>query len=96
MTDARDGSMTSVTGPMPPAQQEIYDGAPVGWQTMPRIGVSDAILRALTERGLVETRWKNGTLRQWRKTDDALIAEGTWERRDGEMICLRGKIINRR
>jgi len=68
MTDARDGSMTGITGPMPPAQQEIYDGTPKVWRAIPRVGVHEAILRSLVDRGVVETRWENG-IRQWRRVN---------------------------
>tara|TARA_R110000868_G_scaffold411706_1_gene707812 strand:+ start:30590 stop:30799 length:210 start_codon:yes stop_codon:yes gene_type:complete len=69
MTDARDGSMTGITGPMPPLQAETFASAPAVWRAIPRVGVSEAILRALSERGAVETRWENG-VRQWRRATE--------------------------
>lgn len=75
MTDARDGSMTGISGPMPAAQGEAFAMAPVDWADIPlgrdydRIGaVHSALLRSLKDRGLVETRWHKG-VQQWRRTD---------------------------
>jgi hypothetical protein len=67
MTDARDGTMTSVTGDLPPAQAQALSIVPAGWADMPRLGVHEAILYALKDRGLVETRWSKGNVRQWRR-----------------------------
>lgn len=90
MTDARDGSMTGITGPMPPLQAAVYGDAPDDWRPLPPYGIHEAILRSLTERRAIETRWVEGR-RQWRKTVSALIDEGARVIvRDGTMICMRG------
>lgn len=62
MTDAsdpRDGSMAGINGPLSPAQERILAMVPGKWAEVPRIGVPSLILRSLTDRGLVETRWAN-------------------------------------
>jgi hypothetical protein len=68
MTDPRDGTMQSVTGPLPPAQAATFDSCPADWQDAPWFGVHEMILRALKERGLVETRRLDGKFRQWRRS----------------------------
>lgn len=74
MPDLRDGSMAGINGPMPPGsalhpgQAEIYALVPADWKNMPRLEVPEMILRALKDRGIVETRWRNLAVRQWRRT----------------------------
>lgn len=64
--DARDGTMTGTTGEMPPLQAKTFAIVPAKWALIPPTGIHEAILRALTERGLVETRWADSG-RQWRR-----------------------------
>jgi hypothetical protein len=59
-------SMSSITGSLPPAQARVFAMVPAGWATMPPIGVHELILRALKERGVVETKW-DGSVRKWRR-----------------------------
>lgn len=67
--DLRDGSMSGINGPMPPAQAQTFAEAPADWTELPRVGVSEMILRALRDRGLVEVGWSSRTGgRVWRRT----------------------------
>lgn len=73
-TDPRDGSMADINvQPLPsgsakfPGQAEIYAAVPIKWGWVPRIGVPSLVLRALTDRGLIETCWCTGG-QQWRRT----------------------------
>lgn len=74
MTDApdrRDGSMASINGPLPPAQERVFAMAPAEWATVPPIGVSEMLLRALRDRGLVEVGWSSRTGgRVWQRTEE--------------------------
>lgn len=67
-SDARDGTMTGVTGDLPPLQAKTFGIVPVKWSPMPPTGVHEAIVRSLTDRGLVEIRWSDGGP-QWRRKD---------------------------
>lgn len=60
-------SMTDTSGEMSPAQARIFATVPDGWANIPFIGVHEAILRALKGRCLVETRYADGGVRQWRR-----------------------------
>jgi len=80
MSDAREGSMTSVTGDLPPMQAAVYALVPVGAGKVPLTGVPSAIIRALVERKLVRT-WKNGTM--WRR--ESTGGGGL------SIVCFRGK-----
>lgn len=65
--DPRDGSVADINvDPMPRAQAEVYAVVPVEWAWVPRIGVPYLILRALRDRGIVETCWCTGG-QQWRR-----------------------------
>lgn len=65
--DPRDGSMADINAaPMPGAQAEVYAIVPDGWAWVPRVGVPDLVLRALRDRGIVETVWCTGG-QQWRR-----------------------------
>lgn len=52
--DARDGTMTGINGPMPPAQVKAYSRAPATWEHMSIGACNVAVLRALKDRGVVE------------------------------------------
>lgn len=68
MSEQQHGGMADINVvPMPRAQAQIYNMVPVEWADIPRIGVADMLLGALRDRGLVETRWRNATVRQWRR-----------------------------
>lgn len=65
--DRRDGSMGDVNSTTPPPlQADTFRMVLAEWAAVPRIGVHSLILRSLTERGIVETRWHNG-VHQWRR-----------------------------
>lgn len=80
MTDSRDGSMTSVTGELPPLQAEVYAIVPVGGGKVPLTGVPSAIIRALVERKLIRV-WKNGTMWRRESTGGGVVS----------LVCFRGK-----
>lgn len=70
--DIRDGTMAGINGPLPPAQIDALALCAVDWRAIPfgkaPRGVSEMILRALKDRGAVETRWRDGASRQWRRS----------------------------
>lgn len=63
-------SMTGTSGAMSPLQARIFARVPAHWSPIPPIGVHEAILRALKDRGVIETQWENG-IRRWRRTADS-------------------------
>jgi hypothetical protein len=80
MTDARDGTITSVTtGELPPMQAAVYAIVPVNGGPVPPTGVPAAIIRALRERKLIRV-WKNGTM--WRR--ESTGGGGV------SLVCFRG------
>ncbi len=56
--------------PLPPAQARTWEMVPIEWADIPRIGVHGLVLRALKDRGIVQTRWREprASAAQWRRT----------------------------